>query len=129
MADPVDVVRRFFALIDATQVAEAVTLLSDDVVWRNTGMPTVRGRRVGSMLQDMERRGIGFEARIRHAAADGDVVLTDRTDVLRYKRWESAFPVSGTFEVHDGLITLWDDHFSPGGVVLASLKGLLAAAR
>ncbi|HET6165338.1 MAG TPA: limonene-1,2-epoxide hydrolase family protein [Marmoricola sp.] len=129
MTGPVDVVRRFFALLDATQAAEAVALLSDDVVWRNTGFPAVRGQRVGGMLLDMERRGIAFEARIRHAAADGPVVLTDRIDVLRYKRWESAFPVSGTFEVHDGRITLWDDRFSPGGVLLASLKGLVAAAR
>jgi limonene-1,2-epoxide hydrolase len=129
MAEAVDVVRRFFALIDATQADEAVTLLADDVVWRNTGLPTVRGRRVGRMLRDMERRDIGFEARIKHIAADGHVVLTERTDVLRYRRWESAFWVCGTFEVSDGRITLWDDHFSVGGVVAASLKGLVGTLR
>ena len=129
MSEAQDVVRRFLALLETGQADDAVTLLAPSVVWRNTGMPTFRGRRVATMLLDMERRGIGFEARIRHAAADGDIVLTDRIDVLRYKRFQTAFPVSGTFEVHEGRITLWDDHFSLGGVLLASLKGLAAAAR
>lgn len=129
MADPEDVVRRFFALIDAGQAEDAVALLSGDVVWRNTGMPTFRGRRVAEILLDMERRGIGFEAQVRHIAADGEIVLTERTDVLRYKRWVSSFWVCGTFEVRNGLITLWDDHFSMGNVVGASLKGLMGALR
>ena len=59
-----------------------------------------------------------------HVTLPGPIVLTERTDVLRYKRWESAFWVCGTFEVRDGLIALWDDHFSMGNVVAASLRGL-----
>jgi limonene-1,2-epoxide hydrolase len=129
MTDPVAVVRRFFALLGAERADEAVELLSADVVWRNTGLPTIRGRRVGRMLQDMDSRRIGFEARIRHIAADGDVVLTERTDVLRYRRWESSFWVCGTLEVHDGQIVLWDDHFSMGNLLAASLKGLVGAVR
>jgi limonene-1,2-epoxide hydrolase len=129
MTDPAAVVRRFLDLLDARRADEAVDLLSADVVWRNTGLPTVRGRRVAAMLRDMERRRIGFEARIRHIAADGDVVLTERTDVLRYKRWQSSFWVCGTFEVRDGRIVLWDDHFSMGSLVVASLRGLACALR
>jgi limonene-1,2-epoxide hydrolase len=129
MTDPAAVVRRFLDLLDARRADEAVDLLSADVVWRNTGLPTVRGRRVAAMLRDMERRRIGFEARIRHIAADGDVVLTERTDVLRYKRWQSSFWVCGTFEVRDGRIVLWDDHFSMGSLVVASLRGLAGALR
>lgn len=124
-----DVVRRFLELLEDGDADGAVALLSADVVWRNTGLPTVRGRRVGGMLRDMQRRGIGFEARLHHIAADGDIVLTDRTDVLRYKRWESAFWVCGTFEVRDGLIVLWDDHFSAGNLLVASVKGLVGVVR
>jgi limonene-1,2-epoxide hydrolase len=129
MSGPVDVVRRFLELLEAGQADAAAALLAPDVVWRNTGMPTIRGTRVAGVLRDMERRHIGFEARIRHIAADGHVVLTDRTDVLRYKRWQSAFWVCGTFEVRDGLIVLWDDHFSLGNLLAASLKGLAGAVR
>jgi limonene-1,2-epoxide hydrolase len=129
MSEPVEVVRRFLELLEAGQADEAVDLLSVDVEWRNTGMPTFRGPRVATMLRDMERRGIGIELRVRHIAADGDFVLTERIDVLRYKRWESAFWVCGTFEVRAGRIVLWDDHFSMGNVLAASLKGLAAAIR
>jgi limonene-1,2-epoxide hydrolase len=129
MNDAISVVERFFGLVEQNQAASAVALLAPDVVWRNTGLPTVRGRKVGGMLLDMERRRIGFRVDLHHVAADGDVVLTERTDHLTYRRWTSAFWVCGTFEVRDGLITLWDDHFSPGNVLGASLKGLLGAIR
>ena len=125
----ISVVRRVFAQLEEEQAEAAVALLAPDVVWRNTGMPTVRGRRVGGMLLDMERRRIGFRVDLHHVAADGAVVLTERTDYLRYRRWESAFWVCGTLVVENGLITLWDDHFSPGNLLAASVKGLVGAVR
>lgn len=129
MTDPAAVVRQFLSLLETGRADAAVELLAPDVEWRNTGMPTFRGRKVVAMLRDMERRGIGFEARMHHLAADGPVVLTERTDLLRYRRWESAFWVCGTFEVRDGLIVLWDDHFALGNVVAASFKGLFRLVR
>ena len=75
------------------------------MVWRNTGLPTITGRKVGGMLLDAETRGLTVDITIHHAAADGDVVLTDRTDVLRKGKWETSFWVRGTFEVRDGKIT------------------------
>ena len=127
MNDELAVVRRFFTLLE--QVDRGLGLLAPDVVWRNTGMPTFRGRKVGGMLLDMQRRRIGFRVDLHHIAADGAVVLTERTDYLRYRRWETAFWVCGTFVVKDGLITLWDDHFSPGNLLAASAKGLVSALR
>lgn len=119
------VVQTFLNHLENGEADAAVALLSPDVVWRNTGLPTFRGRKVVGMLRDMERRGIGFRVDMHHLAADGAVVLTDRTDYLTYKRWESAFWVCGTFEVRDGLITLWDDHFSMGNFLAASLRGVV----
>jgi limonene-1,2-epoxide hydrolase len=123
------VVRRFLALLENDPVA-SVALLHDDVEWRNTGLPTVRGKkRVGRMLRDMEKRKIGFEATMHHVAATGDVVHTDRTDVLRIGRWETSFWVRGTFEVVDGTIRLWDDAFSWGDFTRGSLVGVVRALR
>lgn len=118
------VVQSFLSSLQHGDAEAAVALLSPDVEWRNTGMPTFRGRKVVGMLRDMERRGIGFRVDMHHIAANGPVVLTDRTDYLTYGRWESAFWVCGTFEVRDGLITLWDDHFSMGNFVAASIRGV-----
>lgn len=127
MNDEISVVRRFLELLEQNRAEEAVQLLTPDVGWRNTGMPTFRGRRVAAMLLDMQRRQVGFRVDLHHIAATGTTVLTDRTDYLSYRRWESGFWVCGTFEVLDGRIRLWDDHFSPGNVLAASVRGLVRA--
>lgn len=129
MTDPALVVRQFLSLLETGQAEAAVGLLAEDVVWRNTSLPTVRGKRVGRMLEDMERRRIRFSADLHRVAVDGDAVLTERTDYLRYGRWVSSFWVCGTFEVHEGRITLWDDHFSMGNVLAGSVKGLFRMLR
>src|SRR5690349_18759563 len=128
MNDEISVVRRFFTLLEQQQADAAVDLLAPEIVWKNTGMPTFSGRKVGGMLLDMERRRIGLRVDLHHVAAHGAVVLTERTDYLSYRRWETAFWVCGTFEVENGLITLWDDHFSMGNLLLGSLKGLVSAS-
>jgi limonene-1,2-epoxide hydrolase len=123
------VVQSFLDLLATGHADEAVLLLAPDIEWRNTGMPSVRGKRVVGMLLDMEKRRIGFRVDMHNVAENGPTVLTDRTDILTWGRWKSSFWVCGTFEVHDGLITLWDDHFSPGNFVTASIRGLIGMAR
>ena len=122
------IVRDFLALLE-TDPEASVALLHDDVEWRNTGLPTFRGRRVGGMLRDMGKRNVGFAAVMHHAAASGDIVLTDRTDYLRFGRWETSFWVRGTFEVVDGKIRVWDDAFSWTAFTRGSLLGLVRAVR
>ena len=127
--DPEQVVREFFRLLALPDTKAAVALLDDEVVWRNTGLPTIQGRRVGGMLLDAEARGLTVDITIHHAAATGDVVLTDRTDVLRKGKWETSFWVRGTFEVRDGKIVLWDDAFSWVDFTRGSLVGLTRLLR
>jgi limonene-1,2-epoxide hydrolase len=123
------VVRELLDHLAAGEVEEAIELLDVDVVWRNTFLPTFRGPQVAKALRDMVARGIDFEVVHRHIATDGDVVLTDRTDVLSYGPWRSEFWVRGTFEVRDGKVVLWDDAFSwvdaLGSGVLGLAKRLL----
>ncbi len=122
------IVRDFLSLLE-TDPDASVALLHDDVEWRNSGMPTIQGRRVFGMLRDMKKRKVGFAAVMHHVAADGDVVLTDRTDILSFGRWENSFPVRGTFEVVDGKIRVWDDAFSWAALTRSSLLGLVRAIR
>lgn len=130
MGAAADVVRRFLDLLTEKQAGAAGELLADDLVWRNTGLPTMRGgRRVGKVLTDMERRRIEFSCVLHHVADDGPVVLTERTDVVRLGRWQTSFWVCGTFEVHDDRIVVWDDHFSMGNVLAGSAKGLAQLVR
>jgi len=133
---PEAVVRALLDHLAAHDVDAARALLADDVEWRNSGLPTMHGARVHDTLRDLVGRGITFEVRFHHVAVDRDVVLTDRTDVLGYAGWTTEFRVRGSFEVHAGKVTVWDDSFSwleAAGSGLGSLAsvglGLLRRAR
>ena len=124
VSDAEILVRDFLNLLAVPDTAAAVELLHPEVEWRNTGLPTLRGRRVGGALLDLERRGVGVVIETHHAAATGDVVLTDRTDTITYKRFRTSFWVRGTFRVEDGRIILWDDAFGWGSFIASSVAGL-----
>lgn len=114
---PAETVTAFLEALQAGDSKAALALLDPEVEWRNTGLPTLRGRRATGAIVAMEKRGIGFAVAVHQIAADGPVVLTDRTDVIAYGPVSTAFWVCGTFEVRDGVIVLWDDHFSMAGFV------------
>ena len=128
MSTPETIVRDFLAHLEHQDTEAALALLAPDVQWRNTGLPTLKGPRVTGALKDMEKRGIGFRVALHHVAADGESVLTDRTDWISWKRWETSFWVRGTFVVRDGQILLWDDAFGWGSFLGGSVKGLVRAA-
>jgi limonene-1,2-epoxide hydrolase len=86
-------------------------LISEHLVWQNVGYPTMRG---GRRIMKLFRRGVGragFEVKIHRIAADGNAVLTERTDALIFGPLRLQFWVCGTFEVHGGRITVWRDYF------------------
>ena len=58
--DPEQVVREFFRLLALPDTKAAVALLDEEVVWRNTGLPTIKGRRVGGMLLSPDRRWLFY---------------------------------------------------------------------
>ncbi len=119
------VVRDLLEHLAAGEVEDAIDLLDVEVVWRNTFLPDFRGPQVAKALRDMVGRGIDFDVDFHHVAVNGDVVLTDRTDVLAYGKWRSAFWVRGTFEVRDGKVVLWDDAFSWIDVMSSGVIGLV----
>lgn len=122
------VVRDFLGALERLDIDAAVELLAPDVVYQNVPFPPARGRAaVERQLRWLARYGSGFEVSYDNVAADGPVVLTERTDVLVFGRLKAAFWVCGTFEVHDGLITLWRDRFDMVDVALSFVRGALKA--
>jgi limonene-1,2-epoxide hydrolase len=126
---PEDVVRRCLQALQDADTETALALLDPDLEWRNSGLPTLRGQRAHGAFRSLERAGVDVAVEIHHLAADGPVVLTDRTDVLGRGRFRTAFWVCGTFEVRDGRIVLWDDHFSMRNVAVGALAGIVRALR
>jgi limonene-1,2-epoxide hydrolase len=112
------VVESLFTALVANDVAGANALLADDIVWRNTGLPTARGRLVRRILVAMPKLRIRFSA-VDHAFSsqiDGSVRF-DRRDTLRWGPFSTTFFVSGIFEVSDGKVRRWDDRYRMGEVL------------
>lgn len=105
-----ETVQAFIAGFNRMDLDASFTLLADTVVYHNIPMQPLRGR-------DAARAFLGqlpFDAAewITHAiAANGNTVLTERTDRFRVNgRWVE-IRVMGAFEVTDGRITAWRDYF------------------
>lgn len=123
---PAPVVERFLYALQDKDLATADAVLDDDVVYQNVGTPATRGRgRVMTLMRALERSGIGFEVKMHRIAAEGGAVLTERTDALTYGKFRAVFWVCGTFEVHDGRITLWRDYFDFVNFTVAIVRGLV----
>ncbi|HEV7720897.1 MAG TPA: limonene-1,2-epoxide hydrolase family protein [Iamia sp.] len=130
----IEVVQAFLGHLERMDVDAALALMSDDAVYQNVPLPPDRGRAaVARTLGRMMSAGSGFRVVHHNIAANGPVVLTERTDVLSVGPVDAAFWVCGTFEVHDGRITLWRDRFDWVDLTLAWVRGgakaVLAAAR
>lgn len=124
MNDPTAVVTAFLHALERFDIDEALGYAAEDIVYQNVPLPPARGKQAfAKQMRGMAKYGTGFEGRIHNIAANGNVVLTERTDVLKVKKWEAAFWVCGTFEVRDGKIVLWRDYFDWTTVAAAGIKG------
>lgn len=124
----IDVVEEFLAALERLDVDAAIELLDPAIEYRNVPFPPARGiEQVSRQLRGLERWFSGFEAHTHHIAANGPVVLTDRTDVLVAGRVRAEFWVCGTFEVHGGRITSWWDRFDMVDTTWAVLRGVVRA--
>lgn len=123
--DPMQVVEAFFDALVRLDIDEAATYLADDAVWHNVPFPPAEGKgTVVKQLKGMTRFDDSeFRVEMHNIAANGPVVLTERTDTLRAGPVGGAFWVCGTFEVHDGLITLWRDRFDLADVTAKTVAG------
>jgi limonene-1,2-epoxide hydrolase len=127
---PTPVVERFLHLLCTKEIDAASDLLAPNVEYTNVGLPTIRGReRVRRVLKaSLGPAGAGFEVHMHAISASGESVLTERTDVLSYRRLRIQIWVCGRFDVQDGEIVLWRDYFSATNFIAATLWGLLGVA-
>jgi limonene-1,2-epoxide hydrolase len=124
--DNVRAVETFLYALQDEDFDTADGLMADNIVWQNVGVLTLRGR---ERIMKIFRRGQGrarFEVKIHRIAAEGNAVLTERTDALIFGPLRLQFWVCGVFEVHAGRITLWRDYFDMFDFTKATLRGLAA---
>ena len=126
---PRAVVEAFLAALAAGDTDTAGSLVDDDILYVNVGLPAVRGRAEMDKVFDLlDRPGSGFEVYLHAISADGPTVLTERTDVLAFGRLRMQFWVCGRFEVRAGRITLWRDAFDFVDILRSAVRGALSMA-
>lgn len=103
----------------------ADALMADHISWHNVGYPIIRGRQRITRMFRRSQGKFGFEVKIHRIAAEGDTVLTERTDVLVFGPVRIQFWVCGVFEIQAGRITLWRDYFDNLDFLKATVRGLL----
>jgi len=115
MGTPSEIVREFCAAFGAKDLDAIAGLLADDVVYHNVGMEPAVGKEASlaaiTGFLDMSE-SLVFD--IHRLAADGDTVLTERTDTFTINGVKAPIAVMGTFELRDGLVVAWRDYFDMG---------------
>ena len=113
MSDAIDLVQRFCA--EWGNGADADTIVgyfTDDAVYHNIPVDPVTGRDAIKATIAMFSTGVDrIEFRVRHIAAAGNVVMTERVDVFFMPNKTIELPVMGTFEVAGDKISAWRDYF------------------
>ncbi len=111
---PQQTVEAFIAHWNACDIDAMLALCAEGIVYHNIPMEPVVGT---AQMRAMVEGFLGDIAKCdwqTHAiAANGNAVLTERTDIFHFKDGrKAAIRVMGTFEVDDtGRITAWRDYF------------------
>jgi limonene-1,2-epoxide hydrolase len=115
MPTSAEVVERFCAAFSTKDIETIASLLADDVVYHNVGMAPADGKEASlAMIQGFLDMAEGMSFEIHRIAAQGDSVLTERTDTFTINGTPAPIPVMGAFDLRDGLIVGWRDYFDLG---------------
>lgn len=110
---PLEIVTAFLNAMESLDYDTAAAMLSDDCEYTNPPpIGTVKGAAgMRAVLEPFFAPTIENEFRILRSATDGAVVMVERLDRHRLKDKWVELPVTGVFEVQDGLITYWRDYY------------------
>jgi limonene-1,2-epoxide hydrolase len=119
--DPSDVVTEFCKLWANPDPEQILSRFTDDAVYHNIPMPPAEGKEaIKGFLALMLDGFDGIDFRVHRQFSQGDVVMNERTDVMRRTDGgKLELPVMGVFEVRDGRIAVWRDYFDLATVTAA----------
>jgi limonene-1,2-epoxide hydrolase len=114
MADPIQIVETFCALMEQRDAATLRPYLTADAVYQNVGMPATVG--ADAIAENLGQQFAVFPDSYAYTminiAGSGDTVLTERLDMMKTPAGEVVgVPVMGTFVVRGGKIARWTDYW------------------
>lgn len=118
-AQSIDIVRRFLKAMEPLDYDTALALVSPSCVYIN---PPPIGEVIGpqgirAVLEPFFSPTLENEFKILRESASGGIVFLERLDRHRLKDKWVELPVTGVFEVKDGLITYWRDYFDAATIL------------
>ncbi|OBV10648.1 limonene-1,2-epoxide hydrolase family protein [Erythrobacter dokdonensis] len=114
---PQETVEAFIGCWNACDIDAMLALCADDIVYHNIPMEPIHGTTaMRAMVEGFLANIAACDWQTRAIAANGNTVLTERTDGFTFKDGRSAaIRVMGTFEIGAaGRITAWRDYFDMG---------------
>lgn len=119
-----EIIERFLnALVEQDHVTIS-ELLHPDILYTNVSLPTFKGgKRVAGLIKLALSSTRQLKIKNHQVVAKGNVVLTERTDILNIGPFHVGFWVCGTFEVENGKIILWRDYFDWLNVSRGLIRG------
>lgn len=114
------VVKAFLSALEPLDFETAVKLVSANCEYINPPpIGTVHGAAgIRAVLEPFFAPTLENDFKILREAAAGHVVIVERLDRHRLADKWVELPVTGVFEVHDGLITYWRDYFDAQTILL-----------
>jgi limonene-1,2-epoxide hydrolase len=114
MSDNTTLVREFCDLMAKRDAEATRPYFAPNAVYQNTGMPASVG--AAAIVENLGAQFAMFpdsyEYRVMNIAANGDVVMTERLDMIRGADGKlHGVPVMGTFVLRDGKIIRWTDYW------------------
>jgi limonene-1,2-epoxide hydrolase len=110
-----ETVTAFVQAIERKDLDAALAMVAGDCEYDNVPLGKVHGRQaMREALEPMIGAASSIEWIVHRQAAEGPLVFNERLDRFEMPFGWIEVPVSGVFEVHDGLITLWRDYFDEG---------------
>lgn len=111
----VALIRQFIEACVRADPDEFTNYFTEDAIWWNAPWEPVQGREA---IREVLRRGaarmVALPWEIRHIAAEGNVVLTERVDYFLVGGMFVKVPCMGVFELRDGKIVAWRDYWDLG---------------
>ena len=109
---PVETVKAFNAAMEVKDYDAALKYVSDDCEYTNIPMTTVRGPDgIRGVLEPFFAPTLENKLTVIREAAVGPLVFLERLDRHLLPTGWVELPVTGVYEVHDGLITVYRDYF------------------
>ena len=112
MSDNIALVKAFVDAWNRMDLDAVMGFFAPDVHYHNIPMDPLDGvEAVRAALAPFVSTATNIDWEMRHIAAAGDSVLTERVDRFWFGPLKVEVPVMGTFDIRGGKIVAWRDYF------------------